>query len=45
MEKAEIELLVHEVSNRNWWKQTINEIPVARNAISKIWATLCTNDN
>lgn len=45
MEKAEIELLVHEVANRNWWRSNILDLPVARNAISRIWATLCQNDN
>jgi len=45
MTKAEIELLAHEVANRNWWRSFVLDYPLARNAVSKIWATLSQNDN
>ena len=44
LEKSEIELLVHEVNNRNWWNGTLLEYPIVRDAVSKIWANVCHND-
>ena len=45
MEKAEVELLVHEVDNRNWWRTNTLDYPVARNAVSKIWSQLSRDDH
>jgi hypothetical protein len=45
LSKDEVELLVLELGNRNWWaKQDIVDFPIAKNAVSQMFAHLC-NEN
>jgi hypothetical protein len=40
--REEIELLVTEVGNRNWWKSSsVKDLPIAKNAVSKLFSHLC----
>ena len=45
MSREEIELLVTEVGNRNWWKSSsVKDLPIAKNAVSTLFSHLCSNN-
>jgi hypothetical protein len=45
MSREEIELLVTEVGNRNWWKSSsVKDLPIAKNAVSTLFSHLCRNN-
>jgi hypothetical protein len=45
MSREEIELLVTEVGNRNWWKSSsVKDLPIAKNAVSTLFSHLCRDN-
>jgi hypothetical protein len=44
LERSEVDLITLEIGNRGWWRSSSLDVPLARNAASKFWAKLCTED-